>query len=123
MRRAAKVDRNHPEIVKALRSAGCGVLDLARVGNGCPDLLVHAPTWPYTAVLLEVKDSAKPPSARKLTGAQERFHGEWRGLLAVVTTPEEALLAVTIAVERSRMQPAFSWDQKPAEALKAMGVE
>jgi hypothetical protein len=46
VRRAAKVDANHGEIVKALRSAGCGVLDLSAVGNGCPDLLVHAPTHP-----------------------------------------------------------------------------
>jgi hypothetical protein len=110
MRRAAKLDGNHAEVVKALRAAKCGVLDLARVGHGCPDLLVHAPTWPHTAVLLEIKDSAKPPSARKLTEAQERFHGEWRGPLAVVTTPEEALCAVRIAADRGKVS---TWKVMP----------
>jgi hypothetical protein len=98
VRRAAKVDANHGEIVKALRSAGCGVLDLSAVGNGCPDLLVHAPTFPAcrTAYLLEIKDGSKPPSARKLTPEQEKFHRTWKGYLFVVTSPDEALEAVGI---------------------------
>jgi hypothetical protein len=96
VRRAAKVDANHAEIVKALRSAGCGVLDLSAVGNGCPDLLVTLAVHPFDAVLLEVKDANKPPSARKLTPAQEKFHRTWRGPLRVVTTPAEALAAVGI---------------------------
>lgn len=96
MRRAAKVDANHAEIVRTLRSAGCGVLDLSAVGNGCPDLLVHAPTFPACRmpVLLEVKDGKKPPSARALTPAQERFHREWKGWVFVVTSPDEALVAL-----------------------------
>lgn len=96
MRRAAKVDANHAEIVKALRGVGCGVLDLSGVGNGCPDLLVHAPTWPHAVALIEVKDCNKPPSARKLTPAQEKFHRAWKGPLHVVTSPAEALAAVGI---------------------------
>lgn len=40
MRRAARVDANHAEIVSALRKCGFQVLDLSRVGGGCPDLLV-----------------------------------------------------------------------------------
>ncbi len=40
MRRAAKIDRNHVEIVAALRGVGASVQDLAAVGKGCPDLLV-----------------------------------------------------------------------------------
>lgn len=94
MRRAAKVDANHGEIRDALRQAGCGVVDLSAVGNGVPDLLVHAPAFPFTTYLLEVKDSRKAPSARSLTTAQEEFHGRWRGPVRVVTTVEEALKAV-----------------------------
>jgi hypothetical protein len=98
MRRAAKTDANHGDIVDALRAAGCGVLDLSKVGNGCPDLLVHPPTYPdcRMAVLLEVKDGAKPPSARKLTKDQERFHANWKGWLHVVTSVDEALAAVGV---------------------------
>lgn len=94
MRRAAKRDDNHAEIVSALRMAGCGVLDLAAVGNGCPDLLAHPPVFPWRMALLEIKDSRKPPSARKLTPEQVRFHAEWKGPLFVVTTPAEALEAM-----------------------------
>jgi hypothetical protein len=96
MRRAAKVDANHAEIAKALRSAGCGVLDLSAVGNGCPDLLVHAPTHPHAVALIEVKDGKKSPSKRKLTPAQQEFHATWRGPIAVVTNVAEALAAVGI---------------------------
>ena len=96
MRRAAKTDANHAQVVQALRDAGCGVLDLARMGEGCPDLLAHGPTYPWRAILLEVKDGSKPPSARKLTPDQEKFHAAWKGALAVVTTVEEALDAVGV---------------------------
>jgi hypothetical protein len=99
MRRAAKVDANHAEIVRALRAAGCGVLDLSRVGDGCPDLLVHAPTHPACqfGILLEIKDGNKPPSARKLTPAQLKFHAAWKGFLFVVENVEQALAAVGLA--------------------------
>jgi hypothetical protein len=46
------------------------------------------------AFLVEVKDGAKPPSARQLTPDQERWHREWRGPVAVVTSVDEALRAV-----------------------------
>jgi hypothetical protein len=97
MRRAAKVDANQAEIVKALRDTGCGVLDLSGVGKGCPDLLVHAPFYPWRTTLLEIKDGAKPPSARKLTADQERFHATWKGFIHVVTTADEALDAAGVS--------------------------
>ena len=40
MRRAGKIDANQPEIVAALRDAGCSVLSLAQLGGGVPDLLI-----------------------------------------------------------------------------------
>lgn len=100
MRRAAKVDANHAAIVKALRDAGCGVLDLSAVGKGCPDLLVHPPAFPECRmmVMLEVKDGKKPPSARKLTPQQEKFHATWKGWIHVVTSPDEALRALGLVV-------------------------
>ncbi len=99
MRRAAKTDANHAEVVRVLRGAGCGVVDLSAVGKGVPDLLVHPPGFPdcRTAVLMEVKDGSKRPSARKLTPDQERFHAEWKGWIYVVTSPAEALDALGLA--------------------------
>lgn len=76
MRRAARTDANHSEIVDAFRKLGCSVLSLAPIGRGVPDLLVHR-AGRYA--LVEVKDGSKVPSARKLTPDQERFHAEWRG--------------------------------------------
>lgn len=83
MRRAAKVDDNHAEIVAALRTMGASVLDLSRVGKGCGDILVGA----YgSTVFCEIKDGSKPPSARKLTPDQEKFHAAWRGGPIVILT-------------------------------------
>ena len=96
MRRAAKVDANQGDIVRALRSVGCGVLDLSAVGKGCPDLLVVWPTAPFRQELFEVKDGAKPPSARRLTDDQVKFHAMWKGVIHVVTSPAEALEIVGI---------------------------
>lgn len=89
MRRAAKRDDNHAEIVAALRKAGALVLDLGAVGGGCPDLL----TYSYSGFrLLEIKDGAKPPSDRKLTPDQVKFHAVWP--VSVVTSVQEAIEAV-----------------------------
>ena len=89
MRRAAKVDANQEQIVQALRAAGAVVQTLAAVGKGVPDLLVG---YQGKTLLLEVKDANKPPSERKLTEDQIKWHGAWRGgPLAVVDGPEAAL--------------------------------
>ena len=92
MRRAARIDANQQEIVKALQSIGCSVAPLSTVGNGMPDLLVGARGVNY---LLECKDGDKPPSERKLTPDQERWHAAWKGQTAVVYCVEDALRAVS----------------------------
>lgn len=93
-RRAAKVDANQAQIVSALRAAGCSVLLLHRVGEGCPDTLV---AYHGRMCLMEIKDGSKPPSARKLTKAQEKFHAEWNGPIAVVKDIKEAYAAIGIS--------------------------
>lgn len=92
MRRAAKTDENHQDIVRALRKLGASVQSLAAVGQGCPDILVG---WRGMLSLLEIKDGSKPPSARKLTDDQVRWHAEWRGPVDVVYSVEDAIRAVT----------------------------
>jgi hypothetical protein len=88
MRRAAAVDANQAEIVADLRKIGCSVQPLHAVGKGCPDLLVG---YRGSNVLLEVKDGQKPPSDRYLTAAQVKWHRDWRGAVAVVTSFDEAM--------------------------------
>lgn len=97
MRRAAKVDDTQAAIVDALRAAGCKVLSLAAMGNGCADLLIlapgigeYGPDAASSLMLLEVKNLQG--RGKKLTPDQIEFHAEWP--VTVVTNPAEALRAV-----------------------------
>lgn len=101
MRRAARTDANHREIVRALRAVGAQVADTSGAGNGFPDLVVLAPVVRIgdfqrseRVILMEVKDGKKPPSARALTPAQEKFAAEWHGHWCCVTSVDEALAVV-----------------------------
>lgn len=94
MRRAAKVDANQHEIVKALRAAGATVQSLAAIGAGCPDILIG---YANKTALVEIKDGSKVPSAQKLRPLQEDWHANWRGgTLATVNSVESALRVLTI---------------------------
>ena len=88
MRRKAKIDGNHGQIVLALRRLGFSVLSLAAVGKGCPDLVVGKHSKNY---LLEVKDGTKPPSARRLTDDQHKFYQSWLGQYQVIKSVEEVI--------------------------------
>ncbi len=92
MRKAAKVDRNQPEIVEALRRAGCSVQSLASIGKGCPDLIVGRDGQNF---LIEVKDGAKVPSARKLTEDEKRWHENWSGQVSIIEDIDQALQLVS----------------------------
>lgn len=96
MRRAAKTDANHQEIVAAFRKLGCSVLPLHVVGGGCPDLAVGKNK---KTILVEVKDGNKPPSARTLTKDEQKFHAEWLGSLTVVQDLSD-VIALVKALER-----------------------
>lgn len=87
-RRGNKVDANQSEIVDALRGAGASVSITSDAGSGFPDLCIGID---FRNGFFEVKDGAKPPSARKLTPDQEKFRREWKGHYCVVSTVEEAL--------------------------------
>lgn len=93
MRYAARTDANKAAIVKALRDAGCYVHDLKLP----VDLLVSKAgnSW-----LVEIKDGAKVPSARKLTKLQTEFMRDWTGPpVVVVMSAEQAAKAIAPADE------------------------
>jgi hypothetical protein len=95
VRRAAKIDANHTQVVEALRAAGATVQSLAAVGQGVPDLLVGIAG---RTLLIEVKDGQKAKSRQALTPDQLAWHGAWRGgMLCVVDGPEAALRALKAA--------------------------
>ena len=65
MKRFGKVDRNHADIVDALRKCGWLVRSLASQGDGFPDLVVARGA---VVRLVEVK-----AGRGSLTGAQQQF--------------------------------------------------
>lgn len=86
--RGARVDSNQGDIVSALRRAGCTVQSLARLGDGCPDLLVGAHGRNY---LLEVKGATGTRTPAQLT-----WHGNWNGVVCIVRSADEALEIVRL---------------------------
>lgn len=99
LRRAARTDANHAQIIAMARKCGCTVLDLSKVGVGCPDLLLGIATASGRKnLLVEIKDGTKRPSERKLTPYQVKFHGAWKGPIAVVESTDELIALI-------RMQP------------------
>jgi hypothetical protein len=80
-------DRNHAEIVRALRQAGASVQVLSQVGDGCPDIAVGLRNATY---LMEIKDGNAPKGQQKLTEAEFNWHSAWRGQVAIVTSIKEA---------------------------------
>lgn len=91
MRRAAKVDGNQKEIVKALRKVGYTVSHTHQIGQGFPDVIVGARGMNF---LFEIKNGEKPPSKRALTEDEKVFHDTWKGQVNIVTTFEEILQIV-----------------------------
>lgn len=87
MRRAARRDANHSSIKDVFESFDCSVLDIASTPCGF-DLVIGYKTQ---AILVEVKDGEKPPSARKLTENEFSAHLNWRGPKAIVTNNDEAV--------------------------------
>ena len=95
MRLAARRDANEDQVVSALQAHGAFVKKIN--GSGEFDLLVGyiSPSGHQHTLLLEVKDGAKPPSARRLTPAEQKFFDEWRGgLLFIVNSVDEAIAAL-----------------------------
>ena len=95
MRRAAKIDANQPAIVAFLRRAGATVAITSTVGSGFPDAVVG---WRGRNYMIEIKDPAKPPSARKLTDDERRFFETWRGQVTIVETEADCLRLLGLAV-------------------------
>lgn len=89
--RVHKVDQNQSEIIAALEQIGVRVIDMSASGEGCPDLCCFVRS---NTVWVEVKNGNLPPSARKLTIPQIRWHDAARQAgvkVHVVETVDQAL--------------------------------
>ena len=87
MRRAARRDANERRVIDALRACGAYVKQIN--DEGLADLLIF---YRGHTLIFEVKDGDKPPSARALTPAEQKFHDEWPCTnLYIVTSEHDAL--------------------------------
>lgn len=91
MKQRAKVDVNQKAIVKVLRSVGATVTPTHQLGKGFPDIVVG---YRGTNFLIEIKDSEQPPSKRKLTPDEQKWHDDWRGTVHIVNNEQDALKAI-----------------------------
>ena len=73
---AKRVDLNHQEVVKTLRSLGATVFDASGIGRGFPDLVVG---FKQQTILVEIKSSEQ----KRFTNAQLKFMADWKGSAVV----------------------------------------
>ncbi len=88
-----RVDRNHREILDALRQVGAVIIDT----HAIPGALDALCGFRGRLTLLEIKDGAKPAHARRLTEAEQetiRLLASVGVEAAVVTSVEEAFRCI-----------------------------
>ena len=98
MSRAKKVDANQPEIVQTFRDLGAKVAITSSAGDGFPDLVVqyrNPMVRRIQTLLVEIKDGNKPPSKRKLTPDQEKFHAVFHCYIVESVKDVYELLEIT----------------------------
>lgn len=78
-----KVDSNQAQIIADLKKIGVSVLNLSRVGGGCPDILVG---WQGKNILIEIK-TAKG----NLNDSQIEFFEQCKGLKFVCKSINEII--------------------------------
>jgi hypothetical protein len=85
---ARRVDTVQSDIVVDLRKLGASVLDLSRVGVGCPDLLVG---WKGINLLVELK-TPKRGTKKATAEKQAVFAATWSGAPVLKATSLQQIL-------------------------------
>lgn len=88
MRKIARTDSNHQQIVNAFRHLGCSVYSTHQVGGGFTDIVVGRGGFNF---LVEIKDGEKSPSQRELTKDEEVFHFGWCGRVDIAESVEDVV--------------------------------
>ena len=86
-RRAARVDDNQSEIVKAFRKLGWYVLIVSQLKNCC-DIIVSKNG---RTIAIEIKDGRKLLSAQKLSVGEIEFKEKWQGEYMLVNSVDQVL--------------------------------
>ena len=67
-----RVDENQKQIIHTFIALGASVLNLSRVGEGCPDILIG---YKNVSCLVEIKRNEQS----RYTDSQVKFMQNWRG--------------------------------------------
>ena len=96
MRLRAKKDLNQDEVVAMLRKVpGVKVLLTHQLGGGAPDFVIG---YQDVNSFVELKNPDMPPSKRKLTEDEAKFHRLWTGQVDIALTFEDCLRIIGIEV-------------------------
>lgn len=90
---ARRTDANQSELVEALRACGWYVCITSAFGGGFFDAIA---VKGGDVRFLEIKDGSKPPSARKLTPAEQAMHEDFQAAGAQVVILETVEQAVRL---------------------------
>lgn len=85
-RRGHRKDANTDAIVATFKHAGFDV----HPTNGTWDLTVRLRATGEVR-LIEVKDGDKPPSKRKLTDAEAKFHAQWGKSVVIIENADDVI--------------------------------
>lgn len=86
MRHASRTDSNHAEICAAFRELGCTIMDLRKLGEGKPDILVSAGV---VSMPVEIKTEKG-----KLTGSQKKAFSDFTGTIYLVRNADDVAACV-----------------------------
>lgn len=84
------IDSNHVEIVETFRGLGCVVTSTTCVKGFCDMVVAYNGLY----LLIEVKDGKKPPSQRKLTPEESKYHVKVDGVgckVYIINSVKEAI--------------------------------
>ena len=88
-RYGSKTDQNQSALLACIRMIpNISICDLSDTGSGCPDVMLGLSG---RNILIEIKRPDCAPSRSKLNDKQEKWHGEWKGQVAVVRTLDDVL--------------------------------
>lgn len=98
MRYKLKRDEYHTQIAAELITAGFSVLDLSRVGEGCPDLLIARNN---VSVLVEIKTAiGRKAAIDRLRPNQVSFIKNWKGPVIVAYNVSEISYEFNLLLKR-----------------------
>ena len=97
--RRARIDANQPALVQLWRDLGGSWQHTHEI----PGALDGIAGMFGVDVRIEIKDGSKPPSARKLTTAEQKVFDEWKGRPPVIWESEADVLALREKLHREAL--------------------